>query len=79
MNYDIVINDLTEVQVELLDCMWHLDTIDELENFIATLSPEMAKEVRVLQEMIVMAHTDDIVDNMTYYPDAKEMLRNIIQ
>ena len=76
---NIVINDLTEVQVELLDRMWQLDTVDELENFIATLSPEMAREVRVLQEMLIISHADDIVDNMAYYPDAEEMIRNIMR
>lgn len=76
---NVVINDLTDFQVELLDRMWQLDTVDELENFISALSPEMAREVRVLQEMLVMAHADDIVDNMTYYPDAEEMLRNIMR
>lgn len=76
---NIVINDLTDFQVELLDRMWQLDTVDELENFISTLSPEMAKEVRVLQKMLIISHIDDIVDNMTYYPDAEEMLRNIMR
>ena len=76
---NIVINNLTELQVELLDRMWQLDTIDELENFIATLSPEMAREVRVLQEMLIISHADDIVDNMLCYPDADEMLRNIMR
>lgn len=76
---NIVINNLTELQVELLDRMWQLDTVDELENFIATLSPEMAREVRVLQEMLIISHADDIVDNMSCYPDADEMLRNIMR
>lgn len=70
---------LTTEQVELLDKMWKIDTIDELKSFINTHTPEVQREILVLQEMLSLAYTDDLVDNMDVYPHAEEMLRNIMR
>jgi len=63
----------------LLDKMWEIDTIDELKSFINNHSPEVQREILVLQEMLSLAYTDDLVDNMDVYPHAEEMLKNILQ
>lgn len=70
---------LTNEQVNLLDKMWEIDTIDELKSFINNHSPEVQREILVLQEMLSLAYTDDLVDNMDVYPHAEEMLKNILQ
>ena len=70
---------LTNEQVNLLDKMWEIDTIDELKSFINNHSPEVQREILVLQEMLNLAYTDDLVDNMDVYPHAEEMLKNILQ
>jgi len=70
---------LTTEQVNLLDKMWEIDTIDELKSFINNHSPEVQREILVLQEMLSLAYTDDLVDNMDVYPHAEEMLKNILQ
>lgn len=70
---------LTTEQVELLDKMWDIDTIDELKSFINTHTPEVQREILVLQEMLSLAYTDDLVDNMDVYPHAEEIIKNILQ
>lgn len=70
---------LTTEQVELLDKMWKIDTIDELKSFINTHTPEVQREILVLQEMLSLAYTDDLVDNMDVYPHAEEIIKNILQ
>lgn len=70
---------LTTEQVNLLDKMWKIDTIDELKSFINNHPPEVQREILVLQEMLNLAYTDEFVDNMSCYPDADEMLRNIMR
>ncbi|MDA9373981.1 hypothetical protein N9R43_01230 [bacterium] len=74
---NFVINNLTKQQVKLLDKMWSLDTADDFQRFLATQTPDVAREVRTLQEMMLIAHVDDVVVDTKHYTLANEMLRSI--
>lgn len=78
-NDRITISNLTYDLVELLDQMWGHDTLEELEAFMATQSPENQHKVRVLQEMLHLSYSDSMVDEMTEYPDAQRLLENILK
>jgi hypothetical protein len=55
----ISISGLTLHQVSLLDTMWQLKEMHELEEWCETLSESDQHQVRLLIEMIAMAATDD--------------------
>lgn len=69
---------LTTYQCELLDKMWDIDTIDDMRRFIEKQPSDVQKEILTLQEMLSLAYTDDIVDNMDVYPHAESLLKDIL-
>ena len=70
---------LTMEQCELLDQMWALETIEELRVFIDSQEPSAQREIMILRELLILGGIDDEVDEMKTYPDAEQMLRNIIR
>lgn len=79
-NHDpVTIHHLPDDLIELLDQMWTYDTAEELEAFMQTLSPQSQHKVRVLQEMLYLAHSDSMIEQMTEYPDAQRLLANILK
>lgn len=75
----ITIRDLTYEQIELLDQMWAIDTAEELDKFMKSQPEEVQHKVRVLQEMLHLAYSDDMVDQMESYPDAEKLVRNMMK
>lgn len=69
---------LTTHQCELLDKMWDIDTIDDMRRFIEKQPMDVQREILTLQEMLSLAHTDDLVDNMDVYPHAESLLKDIL-
>lgn len=57
----IRIENLTEHQRILLDTMWTKDTSEELYNWMETLTPNNAREVDVLIELVRLAYIDNEV------------------
>ena len=68
------INNLTEHQINLLDAMWECDSLEELEEYIATLSPEDSVECERLQRMVLISALDDDLATQTEFPDAMREL-----
>jgi hypothetical protein len=69
------IDSLTEEQVKLLDKMWTLETIDDLEKWIRTLPPHQVHMVKVLRELLILSMIDEDVEEMSSYPEAAKMLK----
>jgi len=69
---------LTEVDLKLLDIMWSIDTQEELNYFLTTLPHALRERAKVLIELVKLAGIDDEVEAMETYPDAEDMLRNIM-
>lgn len=68
---------LTDVDRKLLDIMWHIDTQEELHQFLSMLPKALYDRAIVLIELLKLASVDDEVEAMNEYADANEMLKNI--
>jgi uncharacterized protein YukE len=68
----IQIENLTEYQVEMLEHMWSLDSVEEYEEWYALLDEEDQQLADSLQQMIILAEMDDLMDGCK---DAKEVLK----
>jgi len=69
------IQGLTEEQVEMLDFMWTLDSLEEFEEWKATLDRRERLMADTLQHMVLAASLDDHLENITKFPEAKQLLR----
>jgi uncharacterized protein YukE len=68
----IQINNLTEYQVEMLDHMWSLDSVEEYEEWYNLLDDEDQQLADSLQQMIILAEMDNLMDDCK---DAKQLLK----
>jgi hypothetical protein len=68
----IQIEHLTEYQVEMLDHMWSLDSVEEYEEWYNLLDDEDQKLADSLQQMIILAEMDNLMGD---FKDAKEVLK----
>jgi len=59
----IQIHNLTEYQVEMLDHMWSLETLEEYEEWYNLLDEEDQTLAESLQEMIILAEMDNLMDD----------------
>ena len=69
------IDGLNEEQVEMLDFMWSLDSMEEFEEWKATLDRRERLLADTLQRMVLMAALDDALETEKAYPDAKKLLK----
>ena len=67
----ITIDNLTEYQVEMLDHMWSLDSMEEYEEWYNLLDDEDQQLADSLQQMIILAEMDNLLDDCE---DAKQIL-----
>jgi hypothetical protein len=68
----IQIENLTEYQVEMLDHMWSLDSLEEYEDWYNLLDDGDQQLADSLQQMIILAEMDDLMGD---YKDANEVLK----
>lgn len=71
----IQINNLTEYQVEMLDHMWSLDTEEEYFEWWNLLDEEDQRLADSLQQMVILASADQVLDKDNEYKDAKDYLK----
>jgi hypothetical protein len=69
------IQGLTEEQVEMLDFMWSLDSMEEFEEWKSGLDRRERLMADTLQRMVLMAALDDALETEKAYPDAKKLLK----
>ncbi len=58
----ITISGLTKRQVELLDTMWELKDMEDYEQWRDSLDEETMNEVDTLEQMVLLAQSDEIAD-----------------
>jgi hypothetical protein len=68
----IQIENLTEYQVEMLDHMWSLYSVEEYEEWYNLLDEEDQQLADSLQQMIILAEMDDLMGDCK---DAKQLLK----
>jgi hypothetical protein len=71
------IEGLTKRQVEMLDTLWSLDSLDDVEIYVNTLNKNEKKTALTLVEMLSIACVDEEIEKLKSYPTAKKVLSNI--
>jgi hypothetical protein len=75
---DIKISGLTYEQVEMLDIMWSLDSVDEFFNWYETLDKDDQNTVDTLQRLIILEVADAEWENTKRFPQAKALLKQFM-
>ena len=75
---DIKLSGLTYEQVEMLDTMWSLDTIDEFFNWYETLDKDDQNTVDTLQRLIILEVADAVWEKTNKFPQAKVLLKQFM-
>jgi hypothetical protein len=75
---DIKLTGLTYEQVEMLDIMWSLDTVDEFFDWYETLSKEEQNICDTLQRLIILEMADLEWENTKKFPLAKQVLKKFM-
>jgi hypothetical protein len=75
---DIKISGLTYEQVEMLDIMWSLDSVDEFFNWYETLDKDDQNTVDTLQRLIILEVADAEWENTKRFPQAKAVLKQFM-
>jgi hypothetical protein len=71
----IQINNLSPYEVEMLDHMWSLDTEEEYFEWWNLLDEEDQRLADSLQQMIILASADEVLEEDNDYPEAKDYLK----
>ena len=75
---DIKLSGLTYEQVEMLDIMWSIDTVDEFFDWYETLSKEEQNICDTLQRLIILEMADLEWENTKKFPLAKQVLKKFM-
>lgn len=75
---DIKLNGLTYEQVEMLDIMWSLDTVDEFFDWYETLTKEEQNICDTLQRLIILEMADLEWEHTNKFPLAKQILKKFM-
>ena len=70
----MILHGLTNEQCKLLDKMWGIETVDELEQWMRTLPKESVKEVIVLRELLCLSLIDEQIEEAKDTTLALEMI-----
>ena len=58
----ITISGLTELQRDIADRLWSLDTTEAVEDYISTLPKSLRQQAWVVQQMIIAAELDSYME-----------------
>lgn len=64
---------------DILESIWAIETVSELDSYLKTLDEEQLQKTLVLIEMCQLAQIDDDVEKMSTYPESNELLNNILR
>lgn len=71
----MLINGLTEAQVEMLDFMWNeLETEEEFLAWYDCLDDDQQKQADLLQRMVIMESIDEEMLALEQYPEANRVI-----
>lgn len=57
---DIEIRGFTDLQKDLADRIWAMDTVEEINHFVNQLPRSLKREAWVVMQMIIMAELDQV-------------------
>lgn len=59
----ITISPVNKRQKKILDHLWSIETLEDLEDWKSTLNPKLKNEVSLLEELIILSYLDEISDD----------------
>jgi hypothetical protein len=68
---------LTKRQVKILESIWAMDTMDDIERLKATVSMDELYEIDTLVTMMIQEAQEEEIALMDRYPDAEAMLERL--
>lgn len=71
------ITGVTKEDCIILDKLWSLDTVEELDRYLKNLNEEELKKTLTLIELCQLAEIDASVEQMVSCTEAEQMLRAI--
>lgn len=66
----IEIQGFSPLQRDIADRLWHLDTEQEVQQFLLSMPRNLQREARVVQQMIIAAELDsymEVTDEVSHY------------
>lgn len=73
----MVIDGLTDRQVQLCDMLWACDTEEDILELALALPPVEREQLAVLQEMMILEASEEQLNGMSTFPDADALLKKI--
>ena len=73
----ISIDGLNQEQIEMLDKLWSMDTVEEVNEFRNTLPRFRQQQIDTLMELVIHEMKEEELSLMERYPDAEEMLERL--
>ncbi len=71
----IELTGLTERQVEILDILWATDSVEEVLEFIDSLTEKEKLECRSLATLITLEILDQAVNSMSDWPESRLVIK----
>ena len=76
MNKDLIIHGLTSRQIEMLDIMWSMEELEDVEEWVSTLSEKEQKISEVLMQMVVLESYEGMLEE-TSTKEANDLINRI--
>ena len=76
MNKDLIIHGLTARQKEMLDIMWNMEELEDVEEWVSTLSEKEQKISEVLMQMVVLESYEGMLEE-TSTKEANDLINRI--
>ena len=76
MNKDLIIHGLTARQKEMLDIMWNMEELEDVEEWVSTLSEKEQKISEVLMQLVVLESYEGILEE-TSTKEANDLINRI--
>lgn len=70
---------LTPEQVEMMDKLWSLDTMEEVQEFRSSLPRFRRQQIDTLLELVMYEICEEQIETATSYPDAEKVLQKILK
>lgn len=73
----MIIDGLTDRQVQLCDMLWACDTMDDVEELMNLLYEPERTQAHTLMQIMIMDSREEELSLMERYPDAEAMLEKL--
>ncbi len=74
---EISIHGLTARQKEMLDIMWSMEELEDVEEWVSTLSEKEQKISEVLMQMVVLESYEGMLEEIEYLTEANDLINRI--